>query len=238
MVSAMRPRDPRWRTLAALAFALAGCRSSEDVELADRATLFPFVRTTIWNGERSATEVYDSALEIDLGHAAGKDRQSVGFGDEIDFDGTTFSGPVTVRNEADLLAGSATFRADFQSDGDRFAFGGAFLVGGGFTSLNLEVSSAALSERDMFTNFGPIVGGQFHLVPAPWIELRVRSTIQIGISDDPSVLTTLETGIEVEPHPSIGLFLGWRLWDYAKERKGSDIDVELSGPTFGLNFEF
>ena len=223
--------------IALLSIAATGC-VSRDIELEDRDTFFPSVRATIWNGERSKTDVVDYALEIDAAYGYGEDRQMLGVGENITFDGTTFLGPQTTRSLLHLTTGSAAFRMDFRSPEGPVRFGGAMLVGAGFTNVNLELRGNGVSERDEFADFGPIVGGQFHLLPAPWLEFHLRTTAQLGFSDDPSALVSWEAGAEFQPNPAVGIFLGWRWWNYDKEISGSDIDVELSGPTAGLHFEF
>jgi len=222
--------------LAALGVSLLASCVSREIEVEERNVVFPSLRGTFWDGARSEA-VVDHALELDLAYGAGEDLQMLGVGESVNLDGMTFTGPGTLQNEVDLTAGSATWRMDFLSPGDGVSFGGALLLGAAFTNLDIEISNGAVSERSTLANGGPILGGQFHIQPRPWIELHVRSTIQVGISDDPSSLATWEAGLELEPHPTIGLFAGWRWWNYDKEVPGSDIDLELSGPTFGLHFE-
>ena len=52
-------------------------------------------------------------------------------------------------------------------------------------------------------------------------------------------MNTSEVGADVHLTPTFSVFGGWRWWDYEEIVEGeSDLDVDLSGPSFGLLFRF
>jgi hypothetical protein len=261
-----------WKAAAVLAVlsAQGGCTYDDPIEGSDRSVFFPTGRVTVpiiregertlfgpasaweWhataNGEEggAATQAQGKAirpalgLEIDYAYAHGRSSQGLGAGETARLDRIPIEGPARVRHRYDFHLGTLGARGGIWI---RDALGVELLLGGGVSSMDLEVESAGRGERDGVTTPGTFLGGQVSVRPVRPFTIYARGT-WTGV---PLALTFLrknntagiETGGELTPRPGVGLLGGWKWWIFEdRDGFGSDIDLSFSGPFAGVHLTF
>jgi hypothetical protein len=229
----------------------AGCRSSaEDIEGRDNRVFWPDFRAAwYFRGEglepagegetetgprRSPRHV---ALELDLSQGNAETDQQIDAGDEIRLGNATIVGPARVKADSDLFAGSLAFRGGARVAPDVVLEG---LAGLAWYRLDLEVSSGGISDSERFDSIGPLLGAQVTYEPLDRIALHARGTVVGGVGPDAAEATNGEAGVAFRFTRGARIFGGWRWRNLKIEGKGSDSDVrlELSGPTVGLEVRF
>ena len=230
----MKPPTARSRAshchLAALGAALAGCTVSDGIEGSDD-TYFPTVRVVINDAQFAddqdpdAETRYTSAVELSVTGANG----------DFDPDGT-------VLTEADysLIEASVSWRGGIVvHDNLRFEL----VTGIGYVNADIEgmgMSGFSISENT--DRFGLLLGGRVGWEPIPRVELYARATALPLYLE--ALSTQLEAGVQYRPVDHVSLLLAYRRWDYESEDFGDFLssspqtDIELTGLTFGLVFDF
>lgn len=231
------------------ALVAAGCGTPRDFEVKDNRVFFGDLRVTTAQplgpiestGPDAAPQSEPNrafSIELDLSAGSGDGTQDLDSGDILSYDGTIFSGPEDVDGDFDLFAGSIAGRMDVPVSG-RTRVG--FLVGLGFTSLDLELSQSGTKQRDTTSSLGIMMGliGETRL--SARTEAYGRFTAMLGGSDESDNygmnFNQLEAGVRWNVAHAISLFGGARYWGYHQDRAGADIDIEMSGPMLGIQIE-
>jgi hypothetical protein len=208
--------------------AFAAACESQPVEIHDEGVFQPAGRVLYRPGATPGDETW-FGLELDLAHAQGDDEQGVVAGENVVFDGEVFVGPTELDIDYELtqatLAG--VLGREFGQHGSARC-----LLGVGWQQRDLELVSGAQRAQDEKTWAGLLVG-----LDAQWYALRglglgARAT---ATADSDATMQVLELGLLLAPRQPLGLFAGWRWFEYAEEDlSGSDIDLHASGPTISL----
>lgn len=183
-------------------------------------------------------------LSVDLEYVAavdGEDDANLSASQLVDYDGRDFAGPQRLRYDLTLHLGSASVRG-----GVRFIdmFTLEALAGVSVSALDLEIRGAGVSEQDLGVGIGPKTGARFTFTPHPVVDLYGQWQLHllevVGTDGrDDVVLRSWEAGARLHLTGHLSLFGGWREWDYDENVDNeSDIDLELSGPTFGALLRF
>jgi hypothetical protein len=179
------------------------------------------------------------AIDFQLGDSSAASHQDVGGNDTVRFEDLDFNGPDRLRLNYDMISSSIGGR------------GGVLLVeqlrlegmlGLGVNYMDLKLSSPAGKEdRDSTSSLGPQQG-----LRAAWRPVRFFSAYAQGSSftglgfetggDFVSILSG-ELGLALNPVRHLGIFWAWRWQRYVQERKGSDVELDFSGPVLGLVLE-
>jgi|GEM_PF-3428228 len=240
------------RLVVGAALVAVGCGvPPKDINLGDKGVFFPSLRITTAEPLSLASKETPAdpesmrkpertfSIELDLSGGSGDDSQSLQSGESIRFEGTTFSGPGTVDGEFDLVAGSLALRVDMPRSESARA---AFLVGLGFTELDLELSQNGTKERDTSSALGLMLGVLAEIQFSSRTSFQGRFTLMLGKTggdeDDGVVLTQLEAGLLWAIAGGVSVFGGFRHWSYEQNRTGSDVDIEMSGPVLGVQIGF
>ena len=234
---------------------------SEDIEGEDSSVVFPGIRVT-WNIFKQKTDrkglfdthpekdsgeekgpgrsVWSLLAELELAYGGGSSSQTLGAGQFIGYGGKSISGPGVVDADYDVFhTGLAGRGGWWPSD----KFGVEALLGISAVNLDLDVKSGGLSGGDSEFTIGPMIGFQLAFRPVSQLELYSR----FGVSranpndNDPLVHKKFELGVAILAYEGISVFLGWRSWDLDYRISDStepDIKLDLSGPMFGIGYDF
>ncbi len=186
---------------------------------------------------------FQPSLSIDFDYragVAGSDARSMDDEEYLDYDGQRFLGPEQLDYDYTLHVGSVSARG-----GARFLdVVGLYMLGGLSTSaLQLEVDAPGERAGDTGVSLGAHWGWRAVLTPHPVLDLYGQWQLHLlaGLSSNREsvFMNTSEVGANVHLTQTFSVFGGWRWWDYEEVVDGeSDLDVDLSGPTFGLLFRF
>ncbi len=158
--------------------------------------------------------------------------QNIQAGESFRMDSLNIVGPARVSHDYDLYSWSFVARGGFWVDG---YFGLEGLGGIAFEYLDIEASSGGVTVGDDEIYAGPLFGAQLSLKPVPWCTIYGRGSITFGFLEELFEFANAEAGLSFAPHEKVTVFGGWRWWDLEVDRSGeADIELELSGPTFGL----
>lgn len=233
------PRAAAW-TLAALC---AGCATNPiDVEAQDDAATVPSLRAVYEisapteREDMGGTE-FGSAVELELARTEGDDTQSFGPGERIEFGELDETGPGTAAVDAELAFASLCFRGDFRLHPrvDLQALGGL-----AWQRVDTTVRVGAATGHDRDTSLGFKFGGRVAFHAMEDLDLRLGLGQVIALRDSDAVsLRDVQLDAQVQATKNLSLFGGWRWLGYAQERHDeSDLELDFSGPTFGLQLRF
>ncbi len=240
-----------WKTLLGLASTtITACysTSSEDLQGKDDDVVFPTLRVS-WEAIRPekagfVTEIPAEAegvqgslaVDFDLTYGEAKSSQDLKAGERFRMDDLDVTGPARVSHDYDMWAWSFAARGGFWVNG---FFGFEGIGGFAFQHLDIEAKSGGQRVGDDEIYGGPLFGAQLSLNPFSWFTLFARGSITFGFLEDLYNLTSAETGISLTPHDRVSVFGGWRWWDLEVDRSGeADIELEMSGPVFGVHVHF
>lgn len=246
-------RSARGRALVGLSIcilaALQACAvANVDLKGEDRDVLFLGGRVSWEPGQRGLADPLESeraaggvstAFELDVSHGSGRDQQTLGPGQMAVFGGATFVGPRQLELEFDLSR--VLLDARFSSP----RLGGVFAQGFGgleYSSAEIDVRSSSPTRRSgggTLTAIGPALGVALVWAPIDLLRFSAEGRLGVGISSDVDELEQLsiDLGLSVFPHESVGLYVGWRQVSYeaeAGEPGESGLDLSLAGPVLGL----
>jgi len=216
------------RAVVGLLATIAACAVPIDIKGEDHGVYFPDLHVS--------KRLHDK-LSIDVGATVGSGdgSQQVGPGEVILFADQTF-GPGTVRSDFDLWLFSATVRPEWKTSGEVHVEG---IFGLGVQYLDLTLTSGTQVGQDTTTSVGPLAGGRFTWQPAERFGLYAQPYFVLGLREGEfTTLAAVDLGARFCPARHGEIFAGWRYWDYEEERAFSDTNLVLSGPFFGLAFDF
>ena len=173
-------------------------------------------------------------IDVRIFGGSGEDTQGLGTGDSIDFDDQTFPGPAIVRSEFDLMMGEIVFRRTQELD-PHLTF--SFLAGLGVSRVDLELESGSARASETDTAFNGVLGAGLGVPLAERLEigLGIHGTL---LPIDHVQFWSADLGLRVRAGGAFGVFAGWRSIHYERERVGSDVELDLSGPAIDLEVSF
>lgn len=215
----------RMRSLLALTVLLAACSSTGNVPIegSDSAPAFDL---------RAEVPFGDRVIELGLStHAGAEDTQTLTGGETVSVSGTNFTGPQTISSEVDHQRVTAALKHYLPSEGE---FQVALLLG--FAAIDTEVTVASIGTSASDDDIGlSMWGGAEASFPAfgDWDGVARLEVPLLGDSKAQAI------EFLIRRRNTLGFFAGWRLMDLDVELAGSsDLEYELNGPVFGLNFGF
>jgi hypothetical protein len=220
---------------------LGGCNSiAQDIEVSEDDLFMPALRASYDLEESADTEDAPGArwrkiltIDAEVAHTSGADSQELSPGELISFDGTDFIGPFTVASDFDLTVASLTARIGGNYR-ERFSIAG--LIGLGYSNLDLELSAPGLIARDASSGIGVSLGMQMDWHTLSWLDLSFRLG---GLYTGDISLMMNDLSLRAWPIEQVGVFVGWRAYIYEEDRTGgSDVELDLAGPTAGIEFSF
>ncbi|HKK53795.1 MAG TPA: hypothetical protein VKA74_19525 [Myxococcota bacterium] len=194
--------------------------------------------------EARARRLIRPTLSLDLDYVAAvdaEDEANLSASQFVDFDGRDFIGPQRTRSDLTLHVASTSVRGGLRLI-DLFAL--EVLAGVSLSALDLEIRGAGTRSQDLGFGLGPMVGARFTFTPHPVVDLYGQwqlHLLEVIGSDgrDGLLLRSREAGVRLHLTRHLSLFGGWREWDYDENVENeSDIDLDLSGPTFGSLLRF
>jgi len=184
------------------------------------------------------------SLVVDLEYSVGiggDDDEFLSAPEFVDYAGTRFSAPQRLKYDYDLHLGSISARG-----GPRFfdVLAVEVLVGASSSVLDLGVRGSGERSTDTGAAIGINVGTRGTITPHPVIDFYGQWALHILGSPGKSRRNTVfiraaEVGANLHLTSYVSLFGGWRWLKYEEDiDRASDLDVDLSGPSFGLLFRF
>ena len=112
------------------------------------------------------------------------------------------------------------------------------LVGLGIDDTEVRLRGGGSDATDDDVRAGFLVGGRATLRPIPLFDLYTQYTVNII-----EVWTTSEdfqVGVELNVTRNVSLFTAYRWWRYEEKDfgSGSDLDLDIRGPTAGVSLKF
>jgi len=230
----MRKSDPF--LIAGLLFVslpLSGCVSLASINIRDGSAFFPTLRAShdLQSPEESRKSL---AIDMEVSGASGKSSQYLSSGEYIEHGNDIINGPAQVEASCNLSNAMLGIRSGwiFQKV-DIEWMAGLDLLGS-----EIKLKSGAQSPTVKLFNAGPFFGWKFSLKPTETVRLYVKSKVSTDFSGAYG-LTSGELAASKHLAQNVALFAGWR-WvnlnynqDYA-----SDIHIDISGPTVGMEWAF
>ena len=210
---------------------LAACSSQTTViEGSDTSVFSPSVRLAVPLANEGM------ALELDVAHGEGDFDQRLGAGESVRLEDVTFSGPGTVRLEADLtrVYGGARF-THMEENGLGFSVHGGLSL----SLLDATAQMGGVKDSTDVDSLGLALGIEPFLQLNDTWRLYGQVLFLPGIAGDYEEveLTEIDLGIAMRAFEHVELVLGWRRFEYEAEATGgvdSDLDIVLSGPHVSL----
>lgn len=219
------------------AAALAGCGSTTTgLEATGRGTM-PSARISFELGRHEAppSDPHPGSA-IELGYSRGKasGSQSLPAGGSSTLGGQTFSGPVNLKNEAELQFIDALWRTrGFMQNG---VLGGEVVLGLSHAALDYTSTAPGQRATDQVSNLGATVGlgGILRLRPGTSLQARYTWLSAGGVFTE-----TNARRFDISAAQALGrnlvLRAGYASWQYSTDQNtGSKLNAHLSGPTLGL----
>lgn len=178
-------------------------------------------------------------LSVDVDYrlgVAGQDDQSLRGGDFVDYDGTRFLTPQKVKYDYELHLATVGVRGGVRFV-DMFAIEG--IAGLSTGALHLVLRDPGQRAGDTGVGIGGNVGMRGTITPHPVFDLYGQfQTHLLGLPKNnrgTAIILTAEVGSQINLTPNVSLFGGWRWSSYNESiDHGSNLDVDISGPAFGL----
>ena len=190
----------------------------------------------------------DSSLPVDVtisldaafSEVEGRDRRSVPAGKQIEFNGV-IAGPAELAVDAESLHGYVAGRGGFRI-ADMISL--EAILGLGVDRTRVAVRSGSINVDAGKTQPGFLVGGRATFRPVPIVDFYAQATLTIidvgGDYGDSANTREHEVGAELNLTRNVAVFSGYRWWSYREEdmQGGSNVDLDVEGPTAGLSLKF
>ena len=230
---------------------LAGCGTptppppdATTIHASDRSVFMPAGRiaTNITGrGGRPSEAQSGHALEFSFLNGSGSDTQSLSSTQvPIKFGGETFSGPRQLRHDFKLDWYELDYR--WRKFPDEGAFGIEGLAGVALPRLDFRVSSSTRQASESFGAPGLALGAGVIWRFRPATSVQGRIVYYAGSDDDINRATRAELYLIQGLGRNVAVragYVNWSLHVNRQDRKNnSDIDLQLSGPSIGLDILF
>jgi hypothetical protein len=187
--------------------------------------------------EPASRPVIQGALSVDAfyGWTEDDDHQHLGAGKTVQWDDVFFPGPTVLDLDYTLMNSRLTGRGGLLL-WDIASLEG--ILGLGVFHLALQVRSGGVESNADDTFVGPTVGGRLTIRPDPMLDLRSQWT---GTYAPDARIQDAEFLAAVHLTRHLSVNGGWRWWHLETDElfgDGSDVDIEVSGPTVGAALSF
>lgn len=166
-----------------------------------------------------------------------RDEMQVDAGDEVAL-GVAIPGPARVQIDADNLHGHVAGRTGFRV-ADQVSLEG--IIGLGIDHTEIRIRSGGVDAGAGNIRPGFLFGGRVTFRPIPLFDLYAQSTLNlIKVDDDGTYTQEHQVGVDLNLTRNVAIFSGYRWWRYDEDEmsSGSDVDVEVHGPTAGVALKF
>lgn len=184
------------------------------------------------------------ALELSYLGGRGSDTQTLaGNAQPIRLGGASFGAPGEVRHDFRLDWYEIDLRSRiFSPDADRH-LGVEFLFGAAFPRLNFQVSSPAQTASETFGGGGPVlgIGGLWRFRPGTYAHGRYSYYYGAGGNEDFRHAKRMELYLGHALTKNVVVRAGYVSWSIEIKRNDlrfSDLDVQMRGPSLGLDLVF
>ncbi len=258
-------RCPSVSLAVGIVLATIGCSTTVDVDGEDAGTFFGVVRgslaipveprvegrdetedptppergpahSDVTESDQEATAVL-FAVELELSRAEPRDDQFVGAGTQLDIDDHVFPGPTRVEHDFEVTDYLAYARVGARFE-DRLQVEGLFGLDAG--TVHLRTRSLGRSTSEGTFTIGPLVGLKTTVDLFDWWSIygMAHASFGFGREGATSSKKLVELGAQFSPIDSVGVFAGWRKRVLDISRRGSDFDLDFSGPLVGIQLNF
>ncbi len=174
------------------------------------------------------------SIDGEVTYVEGRDRQAIDAGNEAELGNVIFPGPTTVRTEATNVRAHVAARGGVRL-WDVLSL--EAILGIGLNDTEVRLQSVGLDSREENLRAGLLWGARGTVRPIALIDLYIQYT-QNFMAD--AFAEDLQVGAELNLTRNIAVFGGYRWWEYEEESfgSGSDIDLDIRGPTTGLSLKF
>ena len=233
---------------------ISGCTgaSVQDISASDRRTVFGALRldmtTPRADPEMIGTTMPMAGVELDFSYSESDLNQDIGAGQAIALDNVTILGPTRADIDAEIRGHTLSGKAGGLFGG---IVGVAGIGGVSVTTTDIEVKAGPVTDREQFTTFGFVFGGEIFFQVTRVIRPYGRFTYHSELDHERDLeQRRFEVGVELSPQPNIGFFMGWRWWIYDADVDDdflfgdidgvddSDLELRFEGFLFGLVIRF
>ena len=174
------------------------------------------------------------SIDGEVTYVEGRDRQAIDTGKEAELGNVIFPGPTTVRTEATNVRAHVAARGGVRL-WDVLSL--EAILGIGLNDTEVRLQNVGLDSREENLRAGLLWGARGTVRPIALIDLYIQYT-QNFMAD--AFAEDLQVGAELNLTRNIAVFGGYRWWEYEEESfgSGSDIDLDIRGPTTGLSLKF
>ncbi|MCC7015141.1 MAG: hypothetical protein IT454_21450 [Planctomycetes bacterium] len=210
------------------ALALASCRSLTDLEGADRDVWMPGLEARwMWKGEREGWFLQGRARG-----GEGQFGESVPAGEVLEVGDATIQGPERLDVRVQMRNGELAL-------GRRVAGGAlefAWFAGVEFVNVEIELEGPTQAAEELRSSRNALGG--------LWLSARIneRWSVEFGhtrsapLFGDPLFATSTDALLTLRLNEWSRCYVGWRSMQMY-EYEDSEVDLEISGPAFGLGVE-
>ncbi len=189
---------------------------------------------------RSAGIQPTMSLDGEVAYVKGSDYQDIAAGEFAEINFVDIPGPARVKLNSENVRAHLAARA-----GLRFydVLSVEAILGFGLNHTDVRARSGNIDATEDVTRPGFLYGGRVSLRPIPLFDLYGQFA-RIDYLDNPfdveTQTTEIQAGIEINLTRHVAPFAGYRWWEYEQESflSGSDLDLDIEGPTAGLSLRF
>lgn len=219
------------RRVLPLGFLLAAC-SSNPVEVRDEQVFQPGGRLLVKFDEPEVGKPW-FGIALDVTEINGDDSQQLEAGEQVELDGTLFTGPTTLDVEYELQQQSLALAFGLEVPEQHLDSYLELGLGRILSELKLRAGATRAKESENFD--GLHLAGGLLWDPTVVLGLEGRAALIVDLDDIGSTWETLELGTRLFPRSPVALFAGWRWIEvYHDHDQSSDLDLRASGPALAL----
>ncbi len=166
-----------------------------------------------------------------------RDEMEVQAGDQVRL-GASIPGPARVQIDADNLHGQVSGRTGVRF-ADMLSLEG--ILGLGIDHTEIQIRGGGVEDGAGNIRPGFLFGGRLTFRPIPLVDFYAQSTLNIiKLSDDDTYTEEHQVGVDLNLTRNLSIFSGYRWWEYNEDKmnSGSDVDLEIEGPTAGVSLKF
>jgi len=166
-----------------------------------------------------------------------RDEIEVQPGDQVRL-GASIPGPVRVQIDADNLHGQISGRTGVRF-ADMVSLEG--ILGLGIDHTEIQIRGGGVEDGAGDIRPGFLFGGRLTFRPIPLVDFYAQSTLNIiKLDDDDTYTEEHQVGVDFNLTRNLSIFSGYRWWEFNEDKmnSGSDVDLEIEGPTAGVSLKF
>ena len=212
------------------------------IQATDHGVVIPSLRVgwTLSRSTEAPSTPHDGhGIELGVTGGRGSDSQSLVAGQQpVQFGGVTFFAPQTLQYEFDFTFYDVSYRWRRFPAGSSVGF--EVLAGAGYAKLDLTASSPTRQAAESLSSVGvtTAVGLIWRMLPSTSLHARLGGYWS-GASNDVVQSDRVELHVAQALGRNAVVRAGYARWRAETDRTGaSNLEIEFSGPTLGLEFQF